>query len=207
MSITAAILCGGQGTRLQPIVGDTPKCVAMVGGRPFLTYVLDHLDSQGVKKVVLCGRRGQSLIDMCIGGQYRGIEVKYSWEDEPLGTGGALRKALPLFDTDPVLVMNGDTYCKFDLAAMSKAYENAELLITYWGYFRPRGSGVFLATREFVEEFLELPYSVEKNIEWAFNEGAWMSVGPKDPDFIDIGTPEGYARAESFLREQGAIRD
>lgn len=202
MSVTCAILCGGQGTRLRPVIGDSPKCVALVGGRPFLTYILDHLDSQGVKKVVLCVRRGQSLIDMSIGGQYLDIEVKYSWEDTPLGTGGALKNALPLLDTDPVLVLNGDTYCPFRLQPMLDEHLGfgweGTILKNRFG-----NVGVRLVSHRligFIKEGINLD-------EWMcfFIKGIVNDRLCGFP-FVDIGTPEGYLRAESFLREQGAIQ-
>jgi len=209
MIITAVILCGGQGTRLRPVIGDLPKGLAPVAGRPFSEYILDNLVEQGVSKIVLCVRKDQlQAIPYVEDISYSksGVDAKlvYSVEDTPLGTGGALRNALPLLDSDPVLVLNGDTFCKFDLAVMQRAYQDYELMLTHWGYFRPSRSGVLLATKEFMG-WLDPKYSLEKNIEWAFNSGEWMSIGPSDPIFHDIGTPDGYAQAEEFLRQQGII--
>jgi len=113
--ITAVILAGGLGTRLQPVVPDKPKVLVEVLGRPFLVYLLDQLVSLGLHKVVLCTGYKGDKVQECFGGAYRSLRLLYSREDEPLGTGGALRLALPCFSSDTILVMNGDSYIDADL--------------------------------------------------------------------------------------------
>ncbi len=109
---TAVILAGGLGTRLRAVVADKPKVLAEIHGRPFITYMLDALAAAGLRHVVLCtGFRGD-LVCSTLGTSYRDIELQYSQEETPLGTGGALRNALPLLRSDPVLVMNGDSFCE-----------------------------------------------------------------------------------------------
>jgi NDP-sugar pyrophosphorylase family protein len=89
-----------------------------VSGRPFLTYLLDQLEDAGIRHVTLCiGHMGEQ-ITATLGAAYRGIGLKYSQESSPLGTGGALRLALPLLDTETVLVLNGDSFCGVDLGAL-----------------------------------------------------------------------------------------
>lgn len=110
-NITAVILAGGFGTRLRSAVSDRPKVLAEVGGRPFIEYLLDQLVLEGVRSAVLCtGYLGDQVQDR-LGTNYQTMALRYSREPQPLGTGGALRLALPMLDTDPVLVMNGDSYC------------------------------------------------------------------------------------------------
>ena len=103
--ITAAILAGGQGTRLRPVLADRPKVLAEVMGRPFLSYLLDQLSSAGARKVILCTGYMGDMVQEVYGGTYKSLHLLYSREDEPLDTGGALRLALPLIDSDCVLVM------------------------------------------------------------------------------------------------------
>lgn len=118
-NITAVILAGGFGTRLRSVVSDRPKVLAEVGGRPFLGYLLDQLVAEDVKSVVLCtGYLGEQVQDR-LGTHYRTLALQYSREPQPLGTGGALRLALPMLDTDSVLVMNGDSYCDTRLDAFA----------------------------------------------------------------------------------------
>ncbi len=113
--VWAAILAGGLGTRLKPVIGDRPKALADVGGRPFLGYLLDQLVFYGFQTVVLCtGHLGKQIEDE-FGDAYRSLRLRYSQEHAPLGTGGSLQLALPLLQSDPVLVMNGDSFCDVDL--------------------------------------------------------------------------------------------
>ena len=113
--VTVAILAGGLGTRLRSVVADRPKVLAMVQDRPFLTYLLDQLATAGLRRVVVCsGHLGEQL-QSAMGETYNTLRLEYSQEPYPLGTGGALRLALPLFKSMVVLLMNGDSYCEVDL--------------------------------------------------------------------------------------------
>lgn len=115
-NITAAILAGGAGIRLRSVVPDKPKVLAEIRGRPFIEFLLDQLISADVRSVVLCsGYLGDQLQDR-LGTAYQGLQLRYSREPEPLGTGGALRRALPILESNPVLVLNGDSYCDAPLA-------------------------------------------------------------------------------------------
>ena len=96
LELTAAILAGGLGTRLRPAIADRPKVLAPVGGRPFVTHLLDQLSRTPVREVVLlAGYRAGQLRD-ALGDAHQGIRLRYSVEEIPLGTAGALRHALPL---------------------------------------------------------------------------------------------------------------
>lgn len=134
VNITAAILAGGLGTRLRSVVADRQKVLADVHGRPFLTYLLDQVADTGISDVVLCtGYRGEQVKAM-LGETYHGLHLTYSQEPEPLGTGGALRYALPLLMSDPVLVMNGDSCYQADLRRFLRWHQSsgakASLLLT-----------------------------------------------------------------------------
>ena len=118
---TAAILAGGLGTRLRPAVGDRPKVIAQIGQRPFITFLLDQLTAVGVQKVVLLTGHGANWVRATLGDEYKGVPLGYSVEKAPLGTAGALRHALPMFAADNVLLLNGDSYCELDLAALVAA--------------------------------------------------------------------------------------
>ena len=83
------ILAGGLGTRLRSVVAELPKCMAPVAGRPFIDYVIDYFLEQGVEKFILAlGYKAEVIIGH-IEQQYTNLEVQYSIETEPLGTGGA----------------------------------------------------------------------------------------------------------------------
>lgn len=111
----AIILAGGKGTRLNEVVKDLPKVMAPVNGRPFLEYVLDHLNNYVIEHVVLSvGYRKEAIIDH-FGNSYHDIRIDYAIEDEPLGTGGGIKKAFGLIGGNRAFVLNGDTFFKFDL--------------------------------------------------------------------------------------------
>jgi NDP-sugar pyrophosphorylase family protein len=118
MDVTAAILCGGLGTRLREAVGDRPKFLADVGGRPFADFVLTAIAATGIRRAVLCTGYMGELVESVLGPSRAGIELVYSREDVPLGTGGALRKAMDAITTPLVLAANGDSYCDADLATL-----------------------------------------------------------------------------------------
>src|SRR3989344_8746518 len=112
--INAAILVGGLGTRLQPVLKGKPKALVKIRKHPFLEYILQQLDQAGFKKTILCtGHLGEE-IKKVFGNRYGNLYLYYSHEKKTLDTAGALRKALSLFDSDIVLVMNGDSFCRID---------------------------------------------------------------------------------------------
>jgi NDP-sugar pyrophosphorylase family protein len=113
--VTAAILAGGRGTRLSAAVADRPKPLAPVQGRPFVTYLLDQLGRAGLREVVLLTGFMAEVVQATLGDTYADLRLRYSVEREPLGTGGALRQALPLLTSPSVLVLNGDSYCGLNL--------------------------------------------------------------------------------------------
>jgi NDP-sugar pyrophosphorylase family protein len=117
--VTAAVLAGGLGTRLRPAVADRPKVLAAVAGRPFLAYLLDALAAVGVRKTVLLTGYRSEQVSSALGERHGEMELFYSEEPSPLGTGGALRAALPHFDSESILLLNGDTYFGMDLAAFA----------------------------------------------------------------------------------------
>src|SRR5437899_2628493 len=110
-SLSAAILVGGLGTRLRGIVADRPKVLAEVRGRPFLAYLLDQLVASGFQDVVLCTGYRSEQVKEVFGDGYGPLRIVYSEETVPLGTAGALRLALPLLQSETILVMNGDSFC------------------------------------------------------------------------------------------------
>jgi D-glycero-alpha-D-manno-heptose 1-phosphate guanylyltransferase len=157
--ITAAILVGGLGTRLRSVLPDLPKPLAEVNGRPFLSYLLDQLDAANIREVVFCTGYRAEQIETTFGNHYKRASLRYSQEPMSLGTGGALRLALPLLNSDPVLVMNGDSMCRCDLQAflnwhLSKQAEAALLLaqvndVSRFGRVNVNDEGV---VTEFIEK-------------------------------------------------------
>jgi N-acetyl-alpha-D-muramate 1-phosphate uridylyltransferase len=123
MKLPVAILAGGMATRLHPITETIPKALVDVAGRPFILRQLDYLRRQGVGRVVLCvGFLGEQIEAVVGDGSASGLSVSYS-QDWPhlMGTGGALKQALPLLDSR-FLVLYGDSYLPIDFAAVERGF-------------------------------------------------------------------------------------
>lgn len=123
MKLPVAILAGGLATRLHPITENIPKALVDVAGQPFILRQLDYLRQQGVGRVVLCvGFLGEQVEAVVGDGSVTGLSVSYS-QDWPnlMGTGGALRQALPLLDSQ-FLVLYGDSYLPIDFASVEREF-------------------------------------------------------------------------------------
>lgn len=132
MKLKALVLAGGLGTRLQSVVNDVPKSLAPIGGRPFLWYLLNRIEQQGlIDEVILSvGYKADLIIDM-IGHQHGKLKITYCREEKPLGTGGAIRFALSRNpDFEDVLVMNGDTFSAFDIGEFYRFHKSKAAGIT-----------------------------------------------------------------------------
>lgn len=227
--LSAAVLAGGFGTRLKTVVSDRPKPLAQVNGRPFLAYLLERIAQAGIKRTLLMTGFLADQVEQAIGPEFAGMEIVYSREEEPLGTGGALRMALPLINSRAVMVMNGDSFCRADYRAMRQWHQNrgahASMLLTRvadasrYGQvtlgpdqmitgFQEKGAGqgsgwinagVYLLNRELLKEIPEgRKVSLETEIFPRWVGGVlhgYQCLG----GFLDIGTPESFARAQRFF--------
>ena len=121
--LPVAILAGGLATRLHPITQTIPKALVDVAGKPFISRQLAYLHAQGIRRVVLCiGYLGQMIQQVVGDGSLFGLEVAYS-PDGPklLGTGGALRQALPLLGQE-FFVLYGDSFLPVELPPIEAAF-------------------------------------------------------------------------------------
>jgi N-acetyl-alpha-D-muramate 1-phosphate uridylyltransferase len=126
VKLPVAILAGGLATRLRPITETIPKALVEVAGKPFILRQLDYLRGQGISRVVLCvGFLGEQIEAVVGDGAACGLSVSYS-QDWPtlMGTGGALRQALPLLDSQ-FLVLYGDSYLPIDFGSVERAFLNS----------------------------------------------------------------------------------
>lgn len=119
----AIVLAGGLGTRLRSAVPDLPKPMAPIRGRPFLSLILDELDGAGFTAAILAVGYRHEAIHAHFGERYKNIDLRYSVEQEPLGTGGAMRLAWPLSTSSPLFALNGDTFLALDYRAMLAAHQ------------------------------------------------------------------------------------
>jgi N-acetyl-alpha-D-muramate 1-phosphate uridylyltransferase len=123
MTLPVAILAGGLATRLRPVTERMPKSLVEVGGRPFAEHQIALLHRHGVREIVfLVGHLGEMVRDALGDGSRWGVHLRYAFDGpRPLGTGGALRAALPQLG-DPFFVLYGDSYLECDYAAVARAF-------------------------------------------------------------------------------------
>jgi len=131
--LPVAILAGGLATRLRPITQTIPKSLVEVSGKPFVEWQLEYLHTQGVIHVVLCvGHLGEQIESVIGNGVRFGLEVDYSYDGKNLlGTGGALKKALPLLG-EAFFVFYGDSYLPIDFSCVEGSFckQNRPALMT-----------------------------------------------------------------------------
>lgn len=222
---SVAILAGGLGTRLRTVVADRPKVLAEVNGRPFLGLLLEFLEAFGVKNVVLCTGYKAEEVERTFGKAFGGLSITYSKELTPMGTGGALRQALPYLVSNRVLVLNGDSFCDADLIAMEEAHlsrnARATLALTWVDDTRRFGC-VRLKSNDQIAVFSEKEnafgpgwinagiYLLERDLIEVLPPNNFLSLEREvfptwihqdlfgfrtNGRFFDIGTPESYALA------------
>jgi N-acetyl-alpha-D-muramate 1-phosphate uridylyltransferase len=122
----AVIIAGGLATRLGDLSKGQPKSMIRINGKPFLSYQLDFLKKGGISNIVLCvGHLKEQIVDYFNDGKQYGIKLKYSYEDNPLGTAGALKNANPLLD-DIFYVIYGDSYLFLDFYNIKKYFDKQD---------------------------------------------------------------------------------
>ncbi len=226
--IDVVILCGGLGTRLRPVIFDRPKVLAKIGEKTFLDILIGELIEQGFRNIILCvGYLKNKVKDHF---QYeRDYNIAFSEEEEPLGTGGALKKARPLIKSDLFIVLNGDSICKvkfsdfYDFHVSKKACLSMVLVRTKaamdFGSVVLDGSHRITSFKEKVasrdESLINAGiYLMQKEIFFLMPEEKHFSLEydffPKlienkcygfitDNELIDIGTPERYEKAIDLI--------
>jgi D-glycero-alpha-D-manno-heptose 1-phosphate guanylyltransferase len=223
--LKAVVLAGGLGTRLASVTSDIPKPMAPIGSRPFLEYLLDDLVEQGVELAVLAVSHKWEVIRGHFGDSWRGMPLNYSVEAQPLGTGGAIWQALESLTDDDVVVLNGDTLFRVDLASMENTHRNggarlsialkqvvdsgrfgrvevsADGVITSFLEKATGGpgwinGGIYMLNREL---FTDFPMPARFSFELDLVEPNIACIQPRafqsDAYFIDMGIPEDYERA------------
>ena len=225
----ALLLAGGLGTRLRSVLPDLPKPLAPVRGRPFLAYLLDQLAAAGWTRCVIClGYKADQIMAAC-GDRHGPMALEYSVENEPLGTGGAVRLALPHIRAERFLLLNADSYCDAPLASFARfhrahgksgslvavdvpdtsRYGRLELdandrLLAFAEKAASAGAGPINAGIYLFETALvdEIPPDRAVSLEREMFP-RWIPRGVMAwrtrAAFIDIGTPESYAEVERHL--------
>jgi D-glycero-alpha-D-manno-heptose 1-phosphate guanylyltransferase len=224
MNREAIILAGGLGTRLKHLIPDLPKPMAPVNGKPFLSYILEELNQHFFEHVVLSvGYKSDPIVDY-YGHHYKEIGISYSIEEEPLGTGGAIKRSLGLTNSELVFVINGDTFFEIDFNQMEILHHVKKSQVTlaakplcnfdrYGTISIEEGHITGFCEKQFTQKGLinggiyllsksKLPittwpdiFSFEKDfLEAAYSQQQFFAF-ISDGYFIDIGIPDDYARA------------
>ncbi len=224
----AIVLAGGFGTRLRGIVDDVPKPLAPVAGRPFLAWLLDRLAMSGMRRCILATGYMADVVERVVGAHWQGMDIAYSVESAPLGTGGAIRLAAQRLLGAGVHVLNGDTWLEYAPTALEAAARSASTPmaialarvddVARYGAVEVR-DGLARAFREKGDSgagwinagcyFLEadalsaLPrqavYSFERDVLQPRALAGDVAAFTDTAGFIDIGVPEDFARAQPLF--------
>jgi NDP-sugar pyrophosphorylase family protein len=226
--LTAVVLAGGLGTRLGAAAGGRPKALALIDGRPFLDILVGELVRAGVVQVVVAVGHLREAVMGYLGDQVAGMAVRYSVEERPLGTGGAIGQALDNVETDHVAVLNGDTFCGVDLQAMASAHRRGSSALTMavcavpdvsrfgavtiedgiatgFGEKSRRGPGWINAGSYVIDRTIgdsldrPGPFSFEQEVLRFRVQQEGVPVFTAPGPFIDIGTPEDLLLAQTVL--------
>ncbi len=225
------VLAGGLGLRMRDALVGGPKLLAPVAGRPFLAYLLDWLAGFGARRIVLAlGCGAEAILDHLARMQRPGLALESVVEPHPLGTAGAVRFARGRLASDPVLVVNGDSFVDADLSELVERHRKVGALGTLLctevedagRYGRVvidaagriacfvekdashRGSatisaGVYLLSSRLLDEIAAgTAVSLERDVFERLPAGSLAALAGRYR-FIDIGTPESFARAAELL--------
>lgn len=229
-NIDVLILCGGLGKRLRPAVNDRPKSLAEINGVAFLDILIRYVANFGLKRFVLCSGYMGDVIKKHYRQSQGDLEIVFSQETEPLGTGGAIKNARSLIRSSHFLVLNGDSFCKLNLpdfykfhlrkkavlsVALSKLrddqnygvviLDHKERIIEFNEKAKPAknsrcNAGIYLMERE-IFQFMG------RNKAFSLEHDLFPVLAGKacygyysKNDFIDIGTPQNLTKASDFLK-------
>jgi len=223
------ILCGGRGERLRSVVKKQPKVLAEVKGKAFLDILIDNVLRYGFKHIILSVGYLREQIKNHFS-NYKNYDITFSEEEEPLGTGGALKKAENLIMSNHFMVMNGDSICKVDFKSFFDFHIKKEALLSIvlvrskttqdygsvtlndsqriagfnekvvGGSENIINAGIYLMTKDI---FSYMPEQDSFSLEY--------DLFPKivndrcygfltDSEFLDIGIPERYEKARRMIK-------
>jgi D-glycero-alpha-D-manno-heptose 1-phosphate guanylyltransferase len=223
----AVILAGGLGTRLRAAVPDLPKPMAMIAGRPFLEILLMSLARKGFRHIVLSlGHMAEKVVSY-FGDSFAGMSLAYEIETIPLGTGGALRRALAHASSDHMFVFNGDTFLDLEVSRLETFWQARRLPVIVgknvsdtrrYGRLETAdqrvvgftaknmtgpgliNAGCYVLPKDALD-MLETgrPFSLEADFLPSAVKSQHFALFTTDGFFIDIGVPEDYFRAQIQL--------
>lgn len=228
----AILLAGGLGTRLQSVVNDRPKPMALIQEKPFMEYVIHELGKHGITDIIFAvGYKGSMVEEYFKDGSDFNINVSYAYEEELLGTAGAIKNAGKLVAEDRFFVLNADTFYQIDYSRIMKLHEEKDLdmalvlrkvpdvsrygeavlenhMLTAFNEkttdSRPGtiNGGIYLMKRELLDDIPEGKVSLENDmIPKWLKEKKRLGGIVNDGYFIDIGVPEDYFKFIQDVKE------
>jgi D-glycero-alpha-D-manno-heptose 1-phosphate guanylyltransferase len=217
----AVILAGGKGTRLMPLTAQVPKPMVSVAGKPFLYWQLRYLQAQGINDVLLLvSHLHEVLRDYWQSNPLPNLRIRFAIEDQPMGTGGALRQALAQLP-EQFWLLNGDSFLPLDMPAMAKSFASPSALMavvekskvpvpgnvqtegaTVTRYEREAGlpmvdAGVYLLNRTLIEQAAQGAFDLGTLWQPVIARRELAAFYCPNP-FYDIGTIE---RLEYFVQQ------
>ena len=202
---TAIILAGGLGTRLRPLTNTTPKPLLPIKGTPILEHAINNLKKHKITDIILSiGYKADKIKEYFEDGGQLGVNISYCIEDEPLGTGGAIKEASKGI-SETFLAINGDNLADFDWAQMLKEHKenNAKITLALYPVDDVTQFGIAKLDGKKIIEFIEKP-SKEQAPSNLNNAGAYII----EPEILEI-LPEGKSSLEKDcfekLAKQGIV--
>ena len=228
LPLEAVIMAGGRGKRLSPLTDTVPKPMLRLGDKPIIEHNIDRLISFGIKKIYISVKYlGQQIVDYLGDGSQKGISIEYVWEDEPLGTAGALALINDL-STEHILLMNSDlfTNVNFESLYLKLTNERADMAVASTEYkvdipyavfetqegrvtnFREKPSfiyhsnaGIYILKRSLIAKIEKGKYcDITDVMEQLVTEGGKLVYDPIIGYWIDIGKTVDYEYAQEFIK-------
>jgi len=195
---TALIVAGGLGTRLQPLTFNTPKPLLPIKNKPMVQHIIENLKKHGINEIILSiGYKADQVKNYFGDGSRLGVKIHYSTEDEPLGTGGAIKKAAKMINK-PFFLVWGDNLMNVDYNEMYKAYlrDAPQVTMTLTPREDVENFGVAELEETKIISFVEKPKREEAPSK-LINAGAFII----DPDCLEM-LPEGKSSIEKDCFEK-----
>lgn len=157
----AIIMAGGEGKRLKPVTGDTPKPLAMLCGRPIMEHIILLLKQHGITDICAALKyRPDDIIKYFGSGERLGVHMEYRIESTALGTAGGVKNCSDFYGDEDFLVISGDAACDFDISGIISEHERRSPAATVALYPEPEPLryGLALCDREgYIRSFIEKP--------------------------------------------------
>jgi dTDP-glucose pyrophosphorylase len=228
LPLECMIMAGGRGKRLSPLTDTIPKPMLLLGDKPIIEHNIDRLIAFGIQKFYISVKYlGEQIKDYFGDGSSKGISIEYIWEDEPLGTAGAL-SLVEQFSTQYVLLMNSDLFTDVDFEDLylDLVNQNADMAVASIEYkvdvpyavfetnenkvidFKEKPSyvyhsnaGVYILKKELIHKIPKNEfYDITDLMEKVVKEGGTLLHNPILGFWIDIGNPVDYKKAQEFIK-------